>query len=135
MPDDYLITIDLSSQKPIYRQIADAVIEHIATGRLSPEERLPSSRRLSALLGINYHTVNKAYEILIQEGFVHLDRRKKIIVNLMRPDISMEPGEEWNQKMGLLLTEAISRGFSPALIMSKIQYILDSIEEKKESKR
>ena len=61
--EDFRITIDLSSPEPIYKQIYNDIVKNIAMGILKKGDRLPSSRELSSILGINYHTVNKAYGI------------------------------------------------------------------------
>ena len=131
MPDDYLITINLSASKPIYRQIVEAVIVHVATGKLLPGDKLPSSRRLSSLLGINYHTVNKAYDLLSREGFVHLDRRKKVVINELNKSEVADMDATWMEKARALVSEAVSRGFSDVLIMQKIQSIIEEIADKR----
>lgn len=65
-----VIRIDQSDEAPIYLQIRDQIIEGIARGELSPGDSLPSVRQLAADLGINLHTVNKAYAVLRDEGYV-----------------------------------------------------------------
>ena len=52
----------------------------IAAGKLVPGEILPSVRNLAADLGINFHTVNKAYSILCDEGYIVMDRRKGAVI-------------------------------------------------------
>ena len=52
-------------------------------------DTLPSVRQMADHIGINMHTVNKAYSVLRQEGFVKLDRRKGAVVCL---DIDKLPG-------------------------------------------
>ena len=79
--EDFRITIDLSSPEPIYKQIYNDIVKNIAMGILKKGDRLPSSRELSSTLGINYHTVNKAYGYLEMEEYIFQDRRKRIIVN------------------------------------------------------
>ncbi len=130
--EGYTITIDLNSSKPIYLQICDSVITQIAMGVLSPGEKLPSSRRLSSALGINYHTVNRAYSQLIQEGYVILDRRKRVIVNEIPEGKRSDFDPIWVEKMKVILAEAVSKGFSSELIMLKIQNILEKIESTKD---
>ena len=76
--DGFAITIDLTSSEPIYRQIMNNIINNIAGGILEENDKLPSSRELSAILGINYHTVNKAYSFLEQEKYIYMDRRKRV---------------------------------------------------------
>lgn len=41
---------------------------------------LPSVRQLADHIGINMHTVNKAYTVLRQEGYVKVDRRKGVMI-------------------------------------------------------
>ena len=43
---------------------------------------LPSVRQMADEIGINMHTVNKAYTVLKQEGFIQLDRRKGAVISL-----------------------------------------------------
>lgn len=121
------LTVDLNSSKPIYMQIFDSVVTQIAMGLLSPEDRLPSSRSLSAVLGVNYHTVNRAYSSLIQEGYVTLDRRKRIIVNEIPKDKLKDFDEVWLERMRILILEAMSKGFTSDAIINKIGSILDHI--------
>ena len=65
-----VITVDKLSDDPLYLQLRDAVIAGIASGELRPGDALPSVRSLAEDLGINLHTVNKAYETLRDEGYV-----------------------------------------------------------------
>lgn len=71
-----IIRIDQSDEVPIYLQIRNQIIEGIARGELSPGDSLPSVRQLAADLGINLHTVNKAYAVLRDEGYVAMRGRK-----------------------------------------------------------
>ena len=54
----------------------------IATSRIQEGEALPSVRQLAENIGINMHTVNKAYAVLKQEGFVSIDRRRGAVVSI-----------------------------------------------------
>ena len=63
-----VITVDKLSDTPLYLQLRDAVIAGIASGELRPGDALPSVRSLAEDLGINLHTVNKAYATLRDEG-------------------------------------------------------------------
>lgn len=65
-----VITIDKRSDTPLYLQLRDQVIGGIASGALRPGDALPSVRSLAEDLGINLHTVNKAYATLRDEGYV-----------------------------------------------------------------
>lgn len=65
-----IIRIDQRSEEPLYLQIRSQIIMAIATGELAPGQALPSVRALASDLGINLHTVNKAYAVLRDEGYV-----------------------------------------------------------------
>ncbi|MDR0380390.1 MAG: GntR family transcriptional regulator [Oscillospiraceae bacterium] len=75
-----LIQIDTYAEKPIYEQLRDTIIFGIASGQLAEGEALPSARALGADLGVNFHTVNKAYDILRGDGYLVMDRRTTAIV-------------------------------------------------------
>ena len=70
-----IITIHLDSDIPIYQQIQNQIVAGIAHGELNPGELLPSVRTLADQLGINLHTVNKAYSLLQDDGYVVIHRR------------------------------------------------------------
>ncbi|MDF2486001.1 MAG: hypothetical protein K0R46_2169 [Herbinix sp.] len=74
------VEIDFNSDEAIYIQLRNQIIYGIATSRLIEGENLPSVRELAEHIGINMHTVNKAYTILKQEGYLKLDRRKGAVV-------------------------------------------------------
>ena len=65
-----ILTIDQASPDPIYQQIRDQVVAAVAHGELRPGDGLPSVRSLAADLGVNLHTVNKAYAVLRDEGHI-----------------------------------------------------------------
>ena len=64
------ITINTNSGVPVYRQLLEQIRFHIASGALSPGDELPSTRGLSAELGLNPMTVSKVYGLLEEEGLV-----------------------------------------------------------------
>jgi GntR family transcriptional regulator len=68
--DQMVIRIDPHSGIPAYRQIVDQIRREIASGRLTADAELPSTRALSERLGINPMTVSKAYSQLVDEGVV-----------------------------------------------------------------
>jgi GntR family transcriptional regulator len=107
------ITLDLESEKPIYTQLKFQIIAGIAKKELRPGEALPSVRSLAADLGINLHTVNKAYQQLKQEGFILIHRQKGVVVN---PD-GVPPADDayWSELMSSIhpfIAEAVCRDVS-----------------------
>ncbi len=65
-----LVVVDPHSGVPVYRQIMDQIRLQAASGILGPGQELPSTRQLSAELGINPMTISKAYSLLEREGLV-----------------------------------------------------------------
>ena len=75
-----IIEIDFNSDEALYLQLRNQIILGIATSRFQEGEQLPSVRQLADAIGINMHTVNKAYAVLKQEGFVKVDRRRGAVI-------------------------------------------------------
>lgn len=75
-----IIQIDFNSDEAIYLQLRNQIIMGIATSQIREGDALPSVRQLAEVVGINMHTVNKAYTVLKQEGYVKVDRRKGAVI-------------------------------------------------------
>lgn len=76
------LSIDFNSDEAIYLQLCNQIILGIAMEEYREGDSLPSVRQLAENIGINMHTVNKAYTVLKQEGFVKLDRRRGAVICL-----------------------------------------------------
>lgn len=63
-------TFILEEDGPIYMQIIRFVKRGIASGAIKDQEEAPSRRALSALLGVNPNTIQKAYHMLEEEGII-----------------------------------------------------------------
>ena len=75
-----LIKIDFNSDEAIYMQVRNQIIYGVATSQIREGDSLPSVRQLADTIGINMHTVNKAYALLREEGIVQLDRRRGAVI-------------------------------------------------------
>lgn len=122
------LTLDLDSEVPIYQQIRDRVVEAVADGVLTEGSALPSTRQLGADLGINFHTVNKAYDLLRTQGFIRINRKTGAIV---RRDAASGPAEdgyadEWQERLRTLLAEAVALGLGPREVSGRCETVLDS---------
>ena len=105
-----LIEIDFSSDEAIYQQLCNQIILGIATEQYTEGMVLPSVRQLADEIGINMHTVNKAYTVLKQEGFVKVDRRRGAVISVdndKRRAIRAVRG-----KMQEAIAESICRGLT-----------------------
>ena len=122
-----LIEIDFSSDEAIYQQLCNQIILGIATSRLSDGEVLPSVRQMADEIGINMHTVNKAYTILRQEGFVKVDRRRGAFVSVS--DRNRERAIRLLEKdMRVILAEARCRGLSKQDMLALVDRIYDEYD-------
>lgn len=115
-----LIQIEVDSEKPIYMQVHDQVIEGIARGELYAGYSLPSIRQLAADFGINLHTVNKAYDLLEREGYIVLRRKTGAVIQLTP---SLPP--DWDARQRTILAEALAKNIDPDEIIRRSRYILD----------
>ncbi|MEE1180311.1 MAG: GntR family transcriptional regulator [Lachnospiraceae bacterium] len=66
-----MIGIDLQNRKPIYEQIVERFQSLIVNGVLEPDSQMPSVRSLAMELSINPNTIQKAYSLLEQEGYIY----------------------------------------------------------------
>ena len=104
------INLDFNSEKSIYIQIKENIIKSIANGSLSIGQSLPSVRNMAENIGVNLHTVNKAYNELKDEGYLNIDRRKGAVV----ADLPLKDNEakinEIKDRALLLISEAYLSG-------------------------
>ena len=103
-----LIEIDFNSPEAIYIQLRNQIVMEIAQERLRDGDSLPSVRSLAKELGANMHTVNKAYAILREEGYLKLDRRKGAIVSVEKSRKEDEL-EKINNYMQMIVAQAICK--------------------------
>lgn len=118
-----VIEIDFQSGEALYTQLMNQIILGIATSRLQEGDPLPSVRQLADTIGINMHTVNKAYSLLRQEGFVSIDRRKGAVICL---DVDkIRATEELKQNLKIALARSCCNNVTREEIHSLIDEILD----------
>lgn len=94
-----LLEIDLASDEPIYRQIRTQIVHAVATGELNPGDALPSVRSLASDLGVNMHTVNKAYAVLRDEGYVRMRGRSGAYVADVSAQVSPLVAQERERRL------------------------------------
>ncbi|MBS6507986.1 MAG: GntR family transcriptional regulator [Paraclostridium bifermentans] len=105
-----ILNLDFNSDKPIYIQIREEVIKSIANGELEIYESLPSVRSLADEIGINLHTVSKAYNLLKDEGYISIDRRKGAVINNLPIDEDINNFNQIKDQIELLVAESYLKG-------------------------
>ncbi|MBQ7255655.1 MAG: GntR family transcriptional regulator [Oscillospiraceae bacterium] len=108
-------TVDPNGKLPIYRQLADAILSDIESGKLPHGSRLPTVRELSEELSLARGTVKRAYEALQAAGAVEMTQGRGTFVSYQpaqaqgRKEIAMEAIDEMFHRLDAL-------SFSPAEI-------------------
>ncbi|MDP9869348.1 MULTISPECIES: GntR family transcriptional regulator [Streptosporangium] len=125
------LTLDLDSEVPIYQQIRDRIVEAIARRQAREGDPLPSTRQLAADFGVNFHTVNKAYDLLRQQGVIRINRKSGAVV---RRDADTGPPEapfidDWEERMRVLLAEATVHGMDRQDVLRRCEALLIGFEE------
>lgn len=125
-----LVNLDFESDVPIYEQLKNEIIIGIAKKQLVPGERLPSVRALASDIGINLHTVNKAYQQLKQDGFLQIHRQRGVVIH---PDGPPPANEVFKQGLSNSikpkLAEAMAKGMTKEQIEALLQEIYLTLEE------
>ena len=121
------IEIDFNSDEALYLQLRNQIIIGIATSQFQEGDTLPSVRQLADTIGINMHTVNKAYSVLKQEGFVKVDRRKGAVIAI---DIDkIQAKEDLKRDMQVLLAKSSCKRISREEVHGLIDEIYEGYEE------
>lgn len=117
------IEIDFNSDEAIYMQLRNQIILGIATAQFQEGDMLPSVRQLADTIGINMHTVNKAYTVLKQEGYVKVDRRRGAMIAI---DIDkMRAVDEVRSELQVTLAKASCKNIS----REEVHALIDEIYE------
>ena len=121
-----ILKIDFNSDEAFYLQLCNQIILGIATEAFSEGDPLPSVRTLADQVGINMHTVNKAYALLRQEGFVKLDRRRGAVVALDTD--KSQALKELRERLQMLLAKSICKNVSREEIHNMVDEIYDAYQ-------
>ncbi len=120
---DLVFEIDFQSDEALYTQLCNQIIIGIAKEMVHEGDALPSVRQLADAVGINMHTVNKAYTVLKQEGYVKVDRRKGAVIAV---DINkLHALSEAKRDLRVLLAKASCMGLSK----EEIHGLIDELYE------
>ena len=122
-----LLEVDFNSDQAIYIQLRNQIIVGIACSDIQDGESLPSVRQLAQILGVNMHTVNKAYAILREEGYLKLDRRKGAVVSVDANEKAKKL-EELEESLQILVAQAICKGVTREELYQLIGHVYGQLD-------
>ena len=118
-----IIEIDFNSDEALYQQLCNQIIMGIASDRFREGDALPSVRQLADAIGINMHTVNKAYTVLKQEGYIRVDRRRGAVIAI---DVDkMRALEECKKELQVILAKSSCMNISKEEVHQLIEEIYE----------
>ena len=121
-----IIEVDFNSDEAIYIQLCNQIILGIATSVIHEGDSLPSVRRLADTIGVNMHTVNKAYSVLKREGYISLDKRRGAVISL---DIDkLEELQVMKRQLQIVLARGCCKNISRQEVHELVDEIFDDYE-------
>ena len=121
-----IIEVDFNSDEAIYIQLCNQIIMGIATSVIHEGDSLPSGRRLADTIGVNMHTVNKAYSVLKREGYISLDKRRGAVISL---DIDkLEELQVMKRQLQIVLARGCCKNISRQEVHELVDEIFDEYE-------
>src|SRR5699024_10308670 len=128
------IQLDFESDLPIYEQLKNEIIIGIAKKQLLPGERLPSVRSLASDIGINLHTVNKAYQQLKHEGYLLINRQRGVVIHPDGPPKADETYKKTLQKiLRPMVADVLCRDINKEQYIEMIETIYNEMTQGGES--
>ena len=119
-----IVEIDFNSEEALYLQLINQIIIGIATDQIREGDTLPSVRQLADNIGINMHTVNKAYSVLKQEGFLRVDRRRGAVIALDTD--KMRTISEMRRDLSVILARGVCKNVSREEVHNLVDSIYDA---------
>ena len=119
-----IVEIDFNSEEALYIQLINQIIIGIATDQIREGDTLPSVRQLADNIGINMHTVNKAYSVLKQEGFLRVDRRRGAVIALDTD--KMQTISEMRRDLSVILARGVCKNVSREEVHNLVDSIYDA---------
>ncbi|MGO3751682.1 MAG: GntR family transcriptional regulator [Peptoniphilaceae bacterium] len=127
-----LIKINFESEIPIYEQLKRQLVIGIAKGELKRGEELPSVRQLAGDIGINLHTVNKVYNILKEEGYLVIDRRKGTRIKENIDKITKSELDDLKNELEYIIGNIINKGINEEKFIQIFTDLYDEIKKGEE---
>lgn len=110
------LTVSPAHEATLAHQIKQQLAYLIAGGRLQPGERLPDVRTLADRLGVNLHTVRRAYRMLAEDGLVEVRRGRGTHVLAFDPfRIARSAAAVRSHTVGVILPSFFNPFYHPLL--------------------
>ena len=124
--ESMILRIDFNSDEAIYIQLCNQIILGIAMSDIREGDSLPSVRQLADTVGVNMHTVNKAYHVLKQEGYISLDKRRGAVIAV---DVDkLQQLEVMKEQLRIVLARGRCKNISRQEVHELVDEIFDEYE-------
>ncbi len=120
------IVVSNKASRPLYEQIATQIKTSIMSGELKAGEAIPSVRALAKSLHISILTVQKAYSMLQEDGFIETTAGKGCYVSAQNQDFYLE---EQQKKIEERFSEAIEIARASGISFDKLIELLTILYE------
>lgn len=97
-----MIVIDYQDRRPIYEQVVEKFQILILNGILEADEQMPSVRKLAMDLSINPNTIQKAYTMLEQQGYIYPVKGKGAFVAKKETLLHQKKEVYWKEYYNLI---------------------------------
>lgn len=125
-----ILSINIASEVPVYRQIVDALRPMLIEGKPAPGDQLPTVRRLAADLGVHFNTVAEAYRLLAGEGWIELRRgRGAKVVERKTPRADSATLEKCSRRLRELIAEVQAAGVPAGAIACELRQLAEGLEQ------
>jgi GntR family transcriptional regulator len=126
-----LVSINEQDTRPVYVQIVNQIKEQIRRRTLKSGDELPAVRELAASLGINMHTVRRAYGVLRDQKLLvfRLGQQAKVAKLRSQPASSQEVAAAIGERLQELITETFLLGLSPDDFRNLVNAQIDNLKE------
>lgn len=106
------LEIETNSTMPLYLQLMTQIKKAIVKKQVTSGDSLPSVRSLASDLGVNMHTVNKAYNLMVEEGILVKNQMGYSIGDRPNADLSSEVIVSLKERLENLLIDTFVQGLS-----------------------
>ena len=121
-----MIVLDYRDRRPLYEQITERFQELMYKEILKENEKLPSVRSLAMELSINPNTIQKAYTILEQQGYIYPVKGRGNFVSGSR-NLVEQKKDNFFQKLRIVIREGIELGVTKEECVSRTAALYEEV--------